>query len=100
MEFVWIVVGMSVVTMLPRLLPALLMDRLHFPAWVNRWLQGTPYAALGALIFPGVLSVDPKHPLLGLAGGGIAAVLAYFRLPVLLVICAAILTVMVGKSFN
>ncbi len=93
MTILWIIVGMSVVTLLPRLIPILIVGRIAFPKWMNRFLSTIPYAALGALIFPGILSVDLANPLTGLIGGLVAIVLAYLRLHVLLVIAGAILMV-------
>jgi branched-subunit amino acid transport protein len=84
---------MALVTYLPRLLPALFMDRFQFPAWFKKWLKSIPYAALGALIFPGVLLVDRDQPLLGLAGGLVAAALSFLNLHITLVMAGSILTV-------
>lgn len=88
-----IIIGMSIVTMVPRIIPGFLVDKLQFRPWVNRWLNAIPYAALGALIFPGILSVIPEEPMVGIIGGIVAIILAYFGLNVVLVVLGAILTV-------
>ncbi|QKY68489.1 AzlD domain-containing protein [Lentibacillus sp. CBA3610] len=88
-----IIIGMALVTMIPRVIPAFIVDKMQFRDWINRWLNAIPFAALGALIFPGVLSVIPDQPLIGLLGGAVAVVLAYFGLNVILVVIGAILTV-------
>lgn len=90
-----IIIGMSLVTMIPRMIPAYIVDRIHFPAWLNKWLNAVPYAALGALIFPGILSVRPEHPHIGIIGGLVAIVLAYFGLNIILVVIGAIATVFI-----
>lgn len=95
MTIVWIIIGMSIVTLIPRLLPILIVGRATFPSWVNRFLSAIPYAALGALIFPGILTVNETNPLYGIIGGGVAIILAYLRLPILVVITGAIVTVAV-----
>ncbi|WP_077324959.1 AzlD domain-containing protein [Virgibacillus siamensis] len=88
-----IIIGMALVTMIPRAVPAFIVDKLQFHDWVNRWLNAIPFAALGALIFPGILYVKPEHPHIGLLGGLVAAVLAYFGLNVVLAVTGAIATV-------
>ncbi|PAV29327.1 branched-chain amino acid transporter [Virgibacillus profundi] len=88
-----IIIGMSLVTMIPRIIPAFIVDKLQFRDWVNRWLNAIPYAALGALIFPGVLMVKPDEPHIGLLGGVVAIILAYIGLNVILVVVGAIATV-------
>lgn len=93
MKIILVILGMALVTYLPRLLPALFLDRFQFPSWFKRWLKSIPYAALGALIFPGVLLVDQDQPLLGLAGGLVAAGLSLLNLHITLVMAGSILTV-------
>lgn len=90
-----IIIGMSLVTMIPRIIPAYIVDRIHFPDWLNRWLNAIPYAALGALIYPGILSVRPEQPHIGIIGGLVAIVLAYIGLNVILVVVGAIAAVFV-----
>ncbi|NBJ69117.1 MULTISPECIES: AzlD domain-containing protein [Clostridia] len=91
---IWIIIiGMAVVTMIPRIIPAFIVDKLLFPDWINRWLSAIPYAALGALIFPGIMSVKPDQPHLGLFGGIFAIVLAYLGVHIIIVVIAAIATV-------
>jgi len=88
-----IIIGMSLVTMVPRIIPAFIVDRLEFRGWLNRWLSSIPFAALGALIFPGILAVKPDQPHIGLVGGLVALVLAYFGLNIIFVVLGAIMTV-------
>jgi|SRR5690625_4378081 len=88
-----IIICMALVTMMPRIIPAILMDKWQFKGWINRWLSAIPFAALGALIFPGILSVKPEQPLIGFVGGVIAILLAYIGLNVILVVIGAIATV-------
>lgn len=87
------ILGMFIVTMLPRLIPVFIVEKVQFRPWVNRWLLAIPYAALGALIFPGVLSVVPDRPFVGLLGGLIAILLSLFGLNVVFVVIGSILSV-------
>jgi branched-subunit amino acid transport protein len=93
-----IILGMSVVTLIPRWLPVWIMDRITWPDWAREWLDSIPYAALGALIFPGIMSVAKGEPWIGLAGGIVAAILAYWRLHIMYVVFGSILAVMVAKA--
>ncbi|WP_188456577.1 AzlD domain-containing protein [Virgibacillus oceani] len=88
-----IIIGMSLVTMIPRLIPAYIVDKIQFPDWANRWLNAIPYAALGALIFPGIMTVKADQPHVGLISGIVAIILAYIGLNVILVVAGAIVTV-------
>ncbi len=100
MKMIGIVLGMALVTYIPRVLPAVFMHRIFFPAWFERWLRSIPYAALGALIFPGILLVDKGHPEVGLVGGGIAMMLAYLRLHIIFVMTGAILGVLLMQNLG
>lgn len=87
---IWIIiVGMALVTFIPRILPVFVMDAISFPSWLKKWLKAIPYAALGALIFPGILSVIEGQPHIGLLAGIVAVVLAYFGLNIIFVIFGA-----------
>ncbi|MFD1335606.1 AzlD domain-containing protein [Oceanobacillus iheyensis] len=85
------IMGMFIVTMLPRLIPVFIVEKIQFRPWVNRWLLAIPYAALGALIFPGILSVVPNQPIVGLLGGLVAITLSLLRLNVVFVVIGSIL---------
>jgi branched-subunit amino acid transport protein len=99
MTILTLIIGMAVVTYVPRLLPALFLDRFIFPAWFQKWLKSIPYAALGALIFPGVLLVEKDQPLLGLAGGLAAFILAMLNLHITLVMAGAITVVIILQFY-
>lgn len=94
MELLWIIIGMAIVTSGPRMLPAWLLDRVKPSSTIEAWLAHVPYAVLGALIFPGIMTVNADRPLIGLGAGVVAAILAWFRLHMLLVIAAAMAVVM------
>lgn len=99
MKTILLIVGMALVTYIPRLLPAIFLDRFQFPEWFKKWLKSIPYAALGALIFPGVLLVDQDQPLLGLLGGITALVLSILGIHVTLVMAGSICAVLLLQYF-
>ena len=71
-----LIFGMALVTFLPRVLPAFLVEKLKFNRYLDRFLRLIPYTAMAALIFPGVLSVDPSRWYVGLIGAVVAIVLS------------------------
>jgi branched-subunit amino acid transport protein len=84
------IAGMCVVTFLPRVIPLVLGRELPLPNWLRRWLSLFPYAALGALIFPGILGVVDGKPLVGLAAGATAGILAIWTRTAIIPVLAAI----------
>lgn len=88
-----IIIGMSLATMIPRFIPAFIVDKFIFKDWINRWLQAIPYAALGALIFPAILTVKEGEPHIGLIGGIVAIILSFIGLNLVFVVIGAIATV-------
>ena len=85
-----VILGMAVVTYIPRALPALFIDKIELGPRVEKFLRLIPYTAMAALIFPGILSTDSSEPVIGLAGGLAAVLLAYRRLPVMVCVIGAI----------
>jgi len=84
-----LIVGMMVVTYIPRAIPAVLVERLRFGAKMEKFLKLIPYTAMAALIFPGVFTVD-ANPIIGIVGGAVAALLAWKKQPVMTCVLAAI----------
>jgi branched-subunit amino acid transport protein len=88
---IWLaILGMTLATYLPRLAPFLLGPRLSIPDAVARWLEFFPFAVLGALIVPGILTATPEPRWLGAATGLFAAALSLVTRNVTLVVVAAI----------
>jgi branched-subunit amino acid transport protein len=75
------ILGCAIVTFIPRVIPALFIDRLEFPPKVEKFLNLIPYTALAALICPGVLTVDSQLWYIGLIGAVVAAGLAWKKVP-------------------
>ncbi|UTR11163.1 AzlD domain-containing protein [Evansella sp. LMS18] len=89
MTMFWMIVGMGAVTYIPRLLPLIMLNTENWPKWSKRMLSRVPYAVLGALIFPGILTVH-ENLLFGLFAGVIAIVLASIGVPLIGVVGGAI----------
>ena len=90
LDVIILLLGMSLVTYIPRLLPAVLVDRLRFGPRFEKFLRLIPYTAMAALIFPGILSVDSQHAWIGPIGGAVAALLAWRKCPMIVCVLAAI----------
>ncbi len=89
-ETVLLILGMALVTYIPRVLPALFTERMKFGKKAESFLKLIPYTAMAALIFPGVFTVDSASPVVGIAGGAVAILLAWFKLPLIVSVMGAI----------
>ena len=96
MNVLLLILLMMIVTYIPRMIPSLLCDRLHFGKKFKKFLELIPYAAMTALVFPGVITVDPERWHIGLVGAVVAVLLSLIKkMPVALVVVAAVLADMV-----
>ena len=76
-----VILGCALVTFIPRLIPAIFVDKLNFGPKVEKFLNLIPYTALAALICPGVLTVDNQLWYIGLIGAVVAAGLSWKKVP-------------------
>lgn len=88
-DFLLLILGMTLVTYIPRAIPAVLLEKLSFGGRMEKFLRLIPYTAMAALIFPGVFTVD-ANPVIGIAGGAVAALLAWRKQPVMTCVLVAI----------
>jgi branched-subunit amino acid transport protein len=96
---IWLLLaGMFLVTYIPRLIPFLFARQLDLPPWVRKWLKFFPYAALGALIFPGILTAVPGRPALAAGAGILAAVCALFIRNITVIVVLAIAAVLLLQN--
>jgi len=51
-------IGMALVTIVPRVLPLLLLSTRKLPVWLRTWLEYIPVAVLAAMLFPSLLTVN------------------------------------------
>lgn len=91
MKLVYLVIGMAIVTYIPRMLPLVMLQNITLPSYINRFMGFVPYAALGALIFPGVLySTGSEHLEPAIVGGITSIILAFFRSNLIIVVIGGI----------
>jgi len=95
-----LILGMMLVTYLPRLIPLVIMGNKSIPVKVEEFLSYIPYAALGALIVPGFLSAIPEHLMSSLLGILVALILGYYKggvvFPVVGAVVASMLVINIG----
>jgi branched-subunit amino acid transport protein len=97
-NIVWMIIGMGIVTYIPRMLPFVALSGLKLPAFFQGVLKNVPYATLGALIIPGIFTIN-EDIWFGIIGAGVAFAVAYLGVNVILVVLSAILALSVYSYF-
>ena len=60
--YLLLIIGMGIVTYLPRLIPLLVLSRRYLPNWLAEGLDLIPAAILGALLLPLLITTgEPRH---------------------------------------
>ena len=91
MNLIYLVIAMALATYIPRMLPMVLLQNVKLPAYVKAFMKLIPYAALGALIFPGALtSAGPEHLGAAVLGCSLSILLAWFGTNLILVVAGGI----------
>ncbi|OIJ10489.1 branched-chain amino acid transporter [Anaerobacillus alkalilacustris] len=98
MNIFLIIFGMAIVTYIPRVLPLITMNGKEMPPKVKAILQNVPYAALGALIFPGILFIQ-EDIWFGVIGGITALIIALLGANLIVVVVSAITTLTIYSFF-
>ena len=89
-----LILGMAIVTFIPRILPAFIVDKIKMNSYVERFLKLIPYTAMAALVFPGVIGVDGDRWYVGLIGAAAAILLSMIpKIPSWVVIMVSVLSV-------
>lgn len=97
-DLIWVIIGMGLVTYIPRMLPLVMFHTNNLHPRVQGILKNVPFAILGALIFPGVFTINPESYLYGAIGAAAAFVAAWLNLNVIVVVLSSIL-VLYGYTF-
>ncbi len=94
MNYLLLSVFMMLVTIIPRILPGFLLDKLTLGAKAKKFLNLIPFTAMSALIFPSVLTIDERW-WIGAVGALIAIALSLVKkMPTAVVVIASVLTLM------
>lgn len=89
-EVLLVILGMALVTFLPRAIPAALSEKMHFSKRMEKFLQLIPYTAMACIIVPGVFTAQTDLPWVNLVGAAAAGVLGYRKRSPMLCVLAAI----------
>ena len=88
MRHLALVLGMMVVTYLPRVAPFILLRDLKLPAFLHRFLKVLPACALGALLIPDAITSIPESPMAALVGAAVAGAVSLTKGGLLLSVVA------------
>ena len=101
MILVYLVLSMAAVTYIPRMLPLVLFDTINLPTCIKQFMEFLPYAALGALIFPGILTSNGTGNIDAAIVGGMASiVLSVKGCNLILVVLGGILGAVAVNMFS
>ncbi|SFE72728.1 AzlD domain-containing protein [Alteribacillus iranensis] len=90
MNMLLLIIGMAAATYSTRVLPFLFFNAEKIPPRLEGILKNVPYAALGALIFPGALFIH-DHVLFGIIGIVSAFVISFLGGSLIFVVLGSIL---------
>lgn len=86
-----LILGMCLVTYLPRLIPFLIVQEIKMPQTLGIFLQYIPYAVLGSLIFPQIFfSAGEENWLPATIATVVCMLLAWFRINIVVVVVTGI----------
>lgn len=78
-DLLLIILGMTVVTYGPRVMPFLFLSSRKIPPRLDNFLKSIPVAALGALIIPGAFQATPEMPMAAVAGIAFTAIYGLYK---------------------
>lgn len=89
-EIVWMILGMGLVTYIPRMMPFVLFKGKELPPFIQGVLKNVPYATLGALIFPAIIFIQRDDIWYGVLGAAAAFIAAFLGANVIVVVLGSI----------
>ncbi|MEK4761841.1 AzlD domain-containing protein [Viridibacillus sp. FSL E2-0187] len=95
----WMLIGMALVTYIPRAIPLTFLEGKELPPIISGVLQNIPYAILGAMIFPAILLIKEGDILFGLVGTVTAFAIAFAGANVIIVVIGAIAILSIYSLF-
>lgn len=98
MKFAILILVLCLSTYIPRMLPALFMDKIQVSGKVATFLQLIPYTAMASLVFPAILYVD-ENMWIGVVAGVVAVIAALKKLPVIGVVLWSVIACVILYMF-
>ncbi|WP_313755742.1 AzlD domain-containing protein [Tissierella sp.] len=86
-----LIIGMTLVTYLPRLMPLMLLSNRKINKNIKQFLLYIPYTSLSILIIRGIITAADGVKVATVAGIGIAAIISYIKGNLVLSVLAGIL---------
>lgn len=99
MKFAILILFLCLSTYIPRMLPALFMDKIQVSGKVNIFLQLIPYTAMASSIFPAILYID-KNIWIGIIASVVAVIAALKKLPVIGVVLVSVISCVILYMFT
>jgi len=94
----WMILGMAVVTYIPRAIPLTFLEGRELPQSVQNVLRNIPYAVLGALIFPAIFFIQ-DNIWFGIVGAFAAFGIAFTGANLMIVVLGSIAVLAVFSLF-
>ncbi|MFS0864080.1 AzlD domain-containing protein [Fredinandcohnia sp. 179-A 10B2 NHS] len=92
------IIGMGLVTYIPRMLPLVVFNSVKLPPFLQGVLKNVPFAILGALIIPGIFTIN-EDIWFGIIGAVVAFVVAYLGANVIVVVLSSIIALSIYSFF-
>lgn len=98
MKFAILILFLCLSTYIPRMLPALFMEKIQVSGKVNIFLQLIPYTAMASLIFPAILYID-KNIWIGILASVVVVIAALKNLPVIGIVLSSVISCVIFYMF-
>jgi branched-subunit amino acid transport protein len=98
-----VILGTSIVTFVPRVVPLILLSKMHIPKWGINWLKHIPVAVMAALLAQELLLAEQvlsiRENVLNLAAAIPTFLVAIFTRSLLVTVLIGVLSLMVLRFF-
>jgi branched-subunit amino acid transport protein len=91
-ELMLLILGMGLVTYIPRMIPMIFLKEFTLPPFVKRFLEFVPYSVLASLIFPGILN-SVEHMESAIVGAVLSIALSLLKMNLVVVVFVGIIGV-------